>query len=289
MLTGGSAGGYTTLAALAFKKTFLAGASLYGVADLKLLREETHKFESRYMDNLVGGVKEFFERSPINFVDQFSCPIILFQGLKDKVLEACLLYQVGLKGESLGLHTGASTLWVSGSPKSQPLTWYRTNFDAPSGDNPIAIAFTGMGKGEAWVNGQSIRRYWTTHIAPTTGCQECSYKGSSSPTKCLKNCGEPSQKLYHVPRSWLKSSGNILVLSEEKGGDPTQIAFATQELESVCSQVSESHPLPMEAWSQDKSKSKPSVSLECPHPNQVISSIKFAIKGHVETTVMVNA
>ncbi|KAM0038540.1 putative beta-galactosidase [Helianthus debilis subsp. tardiflorus] len=248
MLTGGSAGGYTTLAALAFKKTFLAGASLYGVADLKLLREETHKFESRYMDNLVGGVKEFFERSPINFVDQFSCPIILFQGLKDK-----------------------------------------TNFDAPSGDNPIAIAFTGTGKGEAWVNGQSIRRYWTTHIAPTTGCQECSYKGSSSPTKCLKNCGEPSQKLYHVPRSWLKSSGNILVLSEEKGGDPTQIAFATQELESVCSQVSESHPLPMEAWSQDKSKSKPSVSLECPHPNQVISSIKFAIKGHVETTVMVNA
>ncbi|CAI9268118.1 unnamed protein product [Lactuca saligna] len=61
-ITGGSAGGYTTLAALAFKKTFKAGASLYGVADLKLLKEETHKFESRYMDNLVGGEKEFFER-----------------------------------------------------------------------------------------------------------------------------------------------------------------------------------------------------------------------------------
>ncbi|KAI3512083.1 hypothetical protein L1887_19263 [Cichorium endivia] len=85
-ITGGSAGGYTTLAALAFKKTFKAGASLYGVADLKLLKEETHKFESRYMDNLVGGEKEFFERSPINFVDQFSCPIILFQGLEDKVV-----------------------------------------------------------------------------------------------------------------------------------------------------------------------------------------------------------
>ncbi|MTV29077.1 prolyl oligopeptidase family serine peptidase, partial [Nitriliruptoraceae bacterium ZYF776] len=85
-ITGGSAGGYTTLAALAFKKTFKAGASLYGVADLKLLKEETHKFESRYMDNLVGSEKEFFERSPINFVDQFSCPIILFQGLEDKVV-----------------------------------------------------------------------------------------------------------------------------------------------------------------------------------------------------------
>ncbi|KAI3743402.1 hypothetical protein L1987_61111 [Smallanthus sonchifolius] len=102
-ITGGSAGGYTTLAALAFKKTFKAGASLYGVADLKLLKEETHKFESRYMDNLVGGEKEFFDRSPINFVDQFSCPIILFQGLEDKVVppdQARKIYQA-LKAKGL--------------------------------------------------------------------------------------------------------------------------------------------------------------------------------------------
>ncbi|KAI3688189.1 hypothetical protein L1987_81899 [Smallanthus sonchifolius] len=196
-------------------------------------------------------------------------------------------YQIGLKGEALGLDTGGSSLWVSGWPKSQPLTWYKTNFDAPSGDDPIAIDFTGMGKGEAGVNGQSIGRYWPAYIAPTSGCSDCSYKGSYSPTKCLKNCGKLSQKLYHVPRSWLKSSGNVLVLFEEIGGDPTRISFATQELESLCSRVSESHPLPMEAWSQDKSarksksrsKSKPRVSLECPHPNQVISSIKFASFG----------
>ncbi|KAF4346569.1 uncharacterized protein LOC115695570 [Cannabis sativa] len=85
-ITGGSAGGYTTLAALAFKNTFKAGASLYGVADLNLLRAETHKFESHYIDNLVGSEKDYFERSPINFVDKFSCPIILFQGLEDKVV-----------------------------------------------------------------------------------------------------------------------------------------------------------------------------------------------------------
>ncbi|KAL4649753.1 hypothetical protein ACB092_01G037100 [Castanea dentata] len=85
-ITGGSAGGYTTLAALAFKETFKAGASLYGVADLGLLRAETHKFESHYIDNLVGNEKDYFERSPINFVDKFSCPIILFQGLEDKVV-----------------------------------------------------------------------------------------------------------------------------------------------------------------------------------------------------------
>ncbi|XP_034887482.1 dipeptidyl-peptidase 5 isoform X1 [Populus alba] len=85
-ITGGSAGGYTTLAALAFKETFKAGASLYGVADLSMLRAETHKFESHYIDNLVGTEEDYFERSPINFVDRFSCPIILFQGLEDKVV-----------------------------------------------------------------------------------------------------------------------------------------------------------------------------------------------------------
>ncbi|KAK9668588.1 hypothetical protein RND81_13G070200 [Saponaria officinalis] len=85
-ITGGSAGGYTTLAALAFKETFKAGASLYGVADLNSLRAETHKFESHYINNLVGAEKDFFEKSPINFVDKFSCPIILFQGLEDKVV-----------------------------------------------------------------------------------------------------------------------------------------------------------------------------------------------------------
>ncbi|XP_031405516.1 uncharacterized protein LOC116214270 isoform X2 [Punica granatum] len=85
-ITGGSAGGYTTLAALAFREMFKAGASLYGVADLNMLRAETHKFESRYIDNLVGSDKAYYERSPINFVDKFSCPIILFQGLEDKVV-----------------------------------------------------------------------------------------------------------------------------------------------------------------------------------------------------------
>ncbi|KAJ7958123.1 putative Acylamino-acid-releasing enzyme [Quillaja saponaria] len=85
-ITGGSAGGYTTLAALSFRETFKAGASLYGVADLNMLRAETHKFESHYIDKLVGSEQNYFERSPINFVDKFSCPIILFQGLDDKVV-----------------------------------------------------------------------------------------------------------------------------------------------------------------------------------------------------------
>nr|BAK04728.1 predicted protein [Hordeum vulgare subsp. vulgare] len=85
-ITGRSAGGYTTLASLAFRDTFKAGASLYGIGDITLLRAETHKFESHYMDNLVGNESAYYERSPINFVNKFTCPVILFQGLDDKVV-----------------------------------------------------------------------------------------------------------------------------------------------------------------------------------------------------------
>ncbi|KAK1429334.1 hypothetical protein QVD17_11541 [Tagetes erecta] len=85
-ITGCSAGGYTTLAALAFKNMFKAGASLFGVADVKLLKEQSVKFEAYYIDNLIGSEKGFIERNPMNSVDHFSCPVILFQGLDDKVV-----------------------------------------------------------------------------------------------------------------------------------------------------------------------------------------------------------
>ncbi|GFZ13150.1 beta-galactosidase 8 [Actinidia rufa] len=107
-------------------------------------------------------------------------------------------YQVGLKGEALGLSRGGSSVWISDPtlPKEQPLIWYKINFDAPSGSNPIALDFTGMGKGEAWVNGQSIGRYWPTYTAPSGGCtNSCNYRGPYKSDKCLKNCGKPSQQL----------------------------------------------------------------------------------------------
>ncbi|KAJ4793741.1 Acylamino-acid-releasing enzyme [Rhynchospora pubera] len=85
-ITGRSAGGFTTLACLAFKDTFKAGASLFGVADLSLMSAETHKLESHYIKNLVGKEKDFLERSPINSVHKISQPVILFQGLDDKVV-----------------------------------------------------------------------------------------------------------------------------------------------------------------------------------------------------------
>ncbi|MCM3902155.1 MAG: S9 family peptidase [Pyrinomonadaceae bacterium] len=90
MITGGSAGGYTTLCALTFRDTFRAGASHYGVSDAEALAKETHKFESRYLDGLFGPYPEtqeiYFQRSPINFTDRLSCPAIFFQGLEDKVV-----------------------------------------------------------------------------------------------------------------------------------------------------------------------------------------------------------
>lgn len=89
-IRGGSAGGYTTLAALAFRDVFAAGASHFGVGDAVGLATETHKFESRYLDSLIGPYpaarETYLERSPINHVDRLSCPTIFFQGLDDRVV-----------------------------------------------------------------------------------------------------------------------------------------------------------------------------------------------------------
>jgi dipeptidyl aminopeptidase/acylaminoacyl peptidase len=89
-ISGGSAGGYTTLCALTFHDVFHAGASHYGIGDLEALVRDTHKFESRYTDKLVGPYPEmkarYVERSPIHFPDRLSCPVIFFQGLDDKIV-----------------------------------------------------------------------------------------------------------------------------------------------------------------------------------------------------------
>jgi len=89
-IRGGSAGGYTTLCALTFHDVFSAGASYYGVADAETLAQDTHKFESRYLDGLIGPYPEradlYRERSPIHFVERLSAPLIILQGLEDEVV-----------------------------------------------------------------------------------------------------------------------------------------------------------------------------------------------------------
>lgn len=89
-IRGSSAGGFTTLAALTFRDVFKAGASYYGVSDLEALAKETHKFESHYLDGLIGPYPEqadvYAARSPLHSVDKLSCPVIFFQGLEDKIV-----------------------------------------------------------------------------------------------------------------------------------------------------------------------------------------------------------
>ncbi len=89
-ISGGSAGGFTTLCALTFHDTFSAGASHYGIGDLEALARDTHKFESRYTDWLVGPLPSeharYVERSPIHHHERLGCPVIFFQGLEDRVV-----------------------------------------------------------------------------------------------------------------------------------------------------------------------------------------------------------
>ncbi|KAH0469966.1 hypothetical protein IEQ34_001524 [Dendrobium chrysotoxum] len=197
-------------------------------------------------------------------------------------------YQVGLKGEESGLYGSSSvnsSEWESlpSIPKNQPLIWYKSSFSAPEGNDPIVIDFTGMGKGEAWINGQSIGRYWPTNVAPQSGCNSCSYKGSYNSDKCQNNCGKPSQQLYHLPRSMVQSGSNTLVLFEEMGGNPEQISFAIKQVKSICGHVSESHPAPLVesnlSFKKTTMNSTALLKLECPYPNQLISSINFASFG----------
>jgi dipeptidyl aminopeptidase/acylaminoacyl peptidase len=94
-ITGGSAGGYTTLCALTFHDLFKAGASYYGISDLEIMAKDArtgnpHKFESRYEEGLVApypdGLPVYRERSPIHHTDRLSCPLIFFQGLDDRIV-----------------------------------------------------------------------------------------------------------------------------------------------------------------------------------------------------------
>jgi len=99
-IRGASAGGYTTLAALAFRDVFQAGASHYGISDLETLARDTHKFESRYLDSLIGPYPDradlYRERSPANFVERLSSALILFQGSEDRAVppsQAVAMYE----------------------------------------------------------------------------------------------------------------------------------------------------------------------------------------------------
>ncbi|KAL5973631.1 hypothetical protein ACLOJK_030285 [Asimina triloba] len=157
-------------------------------------------------------------------------------------------YKIGMKGEALQLHSisGSSSVeWASSVVPKQPLTWYKTIFNAPAGNEPLALDMNTMGKGHVWINGESIGR-------------------------------------YHVPRTWLNPTGNLLVLFEEWGGDPTGISLVKRTVGSVCADVSEWQPSlkkwHIKAYGSPERPQRPKAHLWCAD-GQKISSIKFASFG----------
>ncbi|XP_033131906.1 beta-galactosidase 15-like [Brassica rapa] len=175
-------------------------------------------------------------------------------------------YKTGLNGfDNQLFRTEAMSKWsVENVPFNRTMTWYKATFKSPLGKDPVVVDLMGLGKGTAWVNGNNIGRYWPAFISSENGCDaKCNYRGAYHAEKCLTNCGEPTQRWYHVPRSFLNAEGdNTLVLFEEMGGNPSLVSFQTTRVGSVCANVYE----------------KTIIELSC--DRKPISAIKFASFGN---------
>ncbi|KAE8715112.1 Beta-galactosidase [Hibiscus syriacus] len=173
-------------------------------------------------------------------------------------------YKFGLKGEALNLHSLSGSLtveWAQGSLVAQrkPLTWYKANnFQCSSRKCSVGFRYEKYGK------------------------SVCNYAGYYDENKCRTNCGEASQRWYHVPRSWLNPTGNLLVVFEVWGGDPNWISLVWRETDGVCADIHEWQPTLMNYQMQASGKVdkalRPKVHLEC-DAGQKISAVKFASFG----------
>ncbi|XP_059647476.1 beta-galactosidase 13-like isoform X1 [Cornus florida] len=176
-------------------------------------------------------------------------------------------HQVGVEGENLQIYTEEGSRKVQWTPAKggmQPVTWYKTYFDAPEGNNPVALQMTTMAKGMAWVNGKSIGRYWVSYHSPL---------------------GQPSQSEYHIPRAFLKPTKNLLVVFEETGGNPGGIKVLLVNRDTICSLITEYHPAHVNSWERAENQFRPVVDeiksgahLSCPD-DKVIKAVEFASFG----------
>lgn len=139
----------------------------------------------------------------------------------------------GLKGESLGVFTPANQSAVPWNSTysggvNKPITWFKAYVDLPQAQTPkgvvpppFALDMMGLNKGQVWVNGHMLGRYWL--ITAYGSCTPCNYAGAYDPGYCRTGCGQPSQRYYHVPGDWLTPTNNLVVIFEEIGGDPTNV------------------------------------------------------------------
>ncbi|XP_059653985.1 beta-galactosidase 13-like [Cornus florida] len=177
-------------------------------------------------------------------------------------------HEVGVRGEKLQLYTEQGVGKVQWTPAAKgagpPLTWYKTKFDAPEGDCPVALRMTSMAKGMVWVNGKSIGRYWTSY---------------------LTSLGQPSQSEYHIPRPFLKPANNLLVVFEETGGNPEGIEVLVINRDTICSFMPENAPADVDSWERNDNQLrtvvkelKSAANLTCPD-DKLIKSVEFASFG----------
>ncbi|KAJ7944137.1 Beta-galactosidase [Quillaja saponaria] len=140
-------------------------------------------------------------------------------------------HKVGLDGENHKIITeqGANKFqWTTvNKGPGQPLTWYKAYFDAPEGNDPVAIQMGTMSKGMVWVNGNSIGRFWVSFHSPL---------------------GKPSQSVYHIPRAFIKPTKNLMVVLEEIGGDPYRIKLLTVNRDTICGYLTEYDPPNVKSW-----------------------------------------
>ncbi|KAJ4966201.1 hypothetical protein NE237_018050 [Protea cynaroides] len=194
---------------------------------------------------------------------------VLIQGLNTGTIDLTQNgwgHKVGVEGEKLHLYSQGSTKrvqWTEAKGRGTTLTWYKAYFDAPEGIAPLALNLTSMSKGMAWVNGKSIGRYWVSYLSPL---------------------GKPSQSEYHIPRAFVKSTDNLLVVFEEMGGNPEEITILTVHRDTVCSYVTEYHLPHVKSWEQQNmvqasvDDRKPQATLKCPS-HKVIAEVEFASFG----------
>uniref|UniRef100_A0A9I9CPE9 Beta-galactosidase n=1 Tax=Cucumis melo TaxID=3656 RepID=A0A9I9CPE9_CUCME len=141
------------------------------------------------------------------------------------------VYKVGLDGEKYEFFDPDHKFrkpWLSNNlPLNQNFTWYKTSFQTPKGREGVVVDLMGMGKGQAWVNGKSIGRYWPSYLATENGCSSsCDYRGAYYGSK------------YHIPRSYMNDGKeNTLILFEEFGGMPLNIEIKTTRVTKVCAKV----------------------------------------------------